>query len=317
MRGARLLYRPWEDRSLRLAVAQHVAELLDELPRARRAIGRILGQRPLEDGVDGARELRRDLRRARDRCIQMRERLGHGRIGRVRPSPGEELVRHHAERVAVARSRGGLTASLLGREVPRRAEDHPGQCERVEARCGRDAEVGYVHAILVVEQEVRGLDVPMDDALRVRGIQAVRRLPEPFDRTAGGKGRRPDAVVNRAAVEVLHDDERLAVVLADVEHGHDVRMRGESSGGSRLPREPRAHVGVAGMPLREHLHGDGTAQEPVDRAVDVAHPTARDVGDRRVARRQSPSGHADRCTRCGRSSSAAGTRRPADRPGRA
>ena len=275
-----------------LRVAEDVAELLDELAGARGTSIRLLCERSLEDGVDATRKRRRDLCGARDRRIEMRERLRHRSLGCVRPLPGEQLVRDDTERVAVARRGRRLASGLLGREVPGGPENRPRKGQGVEAGRGRDAEVGDVHAVLVVQQQVRRLHVPMDDALRVCGVQAGRGLAEPLDRAARSDRLGASTVVDGAAVEVLHDDERLAVVLADVEDRHDVRMRRETRRGARLTREARAHVRVARVPLGEHLDRDRSAEETVGRAVDVSHPAAREMRDRGVARRQGPIGHA-------------------------
>ena len=221
----------------------------------------------------------------------MRERLGHGSLGRVGPLPREELVGDHAERVAVARRGRRLASSLLGREIPGGPEHRSGKGQGVEAGCGSNAEVGHVHAVLVVQQEVRRLDVPMDDALGVRGVEAGCGLPEPLDRATWSDRLGASPIVDGAPVQILHDDERLAVMLTDVEDRDDVRMRRESRRGARLAREPGAHIGVAGVALGEHLDGDGSAQEAVGRAVDVSHPAAREMRDGGVARRQGPLGH--------------------------
>ena len=80
------------------------------------------------------------------------------------------------------------------------------------------------------------------------------------------------AVVHGASLEKLHDDERRAVVLPDVEHRDDVPLTRELRGGERLPLEAGAHVLVARVALGEHLDGDDAAEHRVGRAVDLAHP---------------------------------------------
>ena len=223
----------------------------------------------------------------------MRERLGHGSLGRVGPLTCEQLVRDDAERVAVARRSRRVASGLLGREIPGGSEDRSGQGQGVEAGGGSDAEVGHVHAILVVQQEVRGLHVSMHDALCVGGVQTRSRLAEPLDRSARSNRSRSNSIVDRSSIEVFHDDERLAVVLADVEDGDDVRVRGEARCGSCLARESRAYVRVTRVAFGEHLHRDRSAEEAVGRAVDVAHPAARERADGGVARRQDPLGHGE------------------------
>ncbi len=148
-----------------------------------------------------------------------------------------------------------------------------------------------MHAVLVVQQKVRGLHVSMHDALGVGGVQTRSSLTEPLDRSARGDRSGSDSLVHGAPVQVLHDDERLAVVFADVEDRHDVRMCREARRSACLSREASANVGVARVPLGEHLDRDGSAQEAVDGAVDVSHPAARERADGRVPRRQDPLGH--------------------------
>ena len=94
----------------------------------------------------------------------------------IRPAAGEQLEGDDAQRVAVARRGRGLAARLLGREIPRRSEDGPRSGQRVVAGRRGDPEVGHVHVVVAVEQEVRRLDVAMNDAARVCPVERVGRL---------------------------------------------------------------------------------------------------------------------------------------------
>jgi len=73
-------------------------------------------------------------------------------------------------------------------------------------------------------ENIRGLDVPMDDSLGMRGIERVSDLNRQaqqsmgFDRLAG------DAMPQRHAFQKLHGDERLPVLLADIIDSTDIRM---------------------------------------------------------------------------------------------
>ena len=77
--------------------------------------------------------------------------------------------------VDVRRSHG-----LLGRHVMRRADDHPARGQAVAAVVElRDAEVGeHGAARLLIEQDVRRLDVTMDHAAAVRALHGLRQLEE-------------------------------------------------------------------------------------------------------------------------------------------
>ncbi len=155
---------------------------------------------------------------------------------------GQELERDDAERVEIARGGRRLAASLLRREVTGRPEHGAGRRECVGPAGRRDAEVGDMNVAFVVEEEVRRLHVPVDDAVLVRPVDRHRNLLEPGERRLARDPRVPHALVHGATLEVLHDDERPPAMLGDVEDGHDIRRSREPSGGERLPSEARSGV---------------------------------------------------------------------------
>ncbi len=111
-------------------------------------------------------------------CGRLRRRA----LGLERPTARDQLVRDDAERIAVA-GRGRLLAlGLLGREVARSAENGPGHRQRGEPRCTRDPEVGDSHLVVAVEEEVPRLDVAVDDAVAMGGVERSSRLLEPVER---------------------------------------------------------------------------------------------------------------------------------------
>jgi hypothetical protein len=95
---------------------------------------------------------------------------------------GEHLEQHDAERVDVRLAVDVVAERLLGRDVVGRAEHAAvgGQALVVE-RAG-DAEVGDLGRALLVDQDVLGLDVAVDDAARVRGAERARDLDRVGDR---------------------------------------------------------------------------------------------------------------------------------------
>ena len=206
----------------------------------------------------------------------MGERLGRSRVPLERSPAGEELERDDSEPVAVAGRGRRLAPRLLGGQVARRPEHGARQRQRVDAAGRRDPEVGDDDVRIAVEQEVRRLDVAVDDALLVRAIERHSGLGEPLQRLSGRDASLPETVVDGAAVEVLHDDVRLLPVLADVEDGDDVRRAGEPRGGQRLAPEPRAHLLFRRVALREELDGDLPLEDGIRGAVDLAHAAAGD-----------------------------------------
>ena len=116
----------------------------------------------------------------------------------------------------------------------------------------RQAEVENLGVSALGDENVGGLDVAMDDAFAVRGVERVGDFDGQaeqdvhFQRTAG------DAVLEGHAIQILHGDEGLAVLLADVVDGADVGMIERGSGPGFAPkalqgladpgRRPRAEI---------------------------------------------------------------------------
>ena len=138
-----------------------------------------------------------------------------------------------------------------------------------------------------VEQEVGRLDVAVDDSVTMRRIERRRRLLEPLERQADFLGTvLSDPLLERAAGQVLHDDEGPLRVLADVEDRDDVWLSGQPRRRQRFAREPLADRIVARIALGEHLDRDRAPERRIGCAVDLAHASARDALGRAVARRE-------------------------------
>ena len=122
------------------------------------------------------------------------------------------------------------------------------------------AEVGDPDGPLVVEQQVRRLDVAVDHPLAVGVGQRLGHLHADPRRLAGigtsrgpsgsarGRGSLLEHGVEPAAGDVLHDVEMPPLVLADAEDRHDVGVV-QPAGGLGLAAEP-GEVAVLGQELR-------------------------------------------------------------------
>ena len=155
------------------------AERRGEGSRRGKAIGALLGQgsgdRALDAGRDGPHR-----GQPRDRRGQA---LGDDRVrrrARVRRLAGEQLIRHAAQGVDVRppvenRFGGGLLWTHVGggpERDPRFGETLAGDT----GQCQRDAKVGH-HRLALVQQDVLGLDVAMDDPLTVCVVERRRDRP--------------------------------------------------------------------------------------------------------------------------------------------
>ncbi len=91
---------------------------------------------------------------------------------------GERLPEQDADGPDVGRGRGGLPVEALGRDVRQRPGHVALRGQRLRLLELRQAEVGQprVDALPVLEQDVRGLHVAVDDPVRVRMRETVEHL---------------------------------------------------------------------------------------------------------------------------------------------
>ena len=159
-------------------------ERLDEGGRGRVPVHRVLRQGAGEHGVHLLREPDSALGGRRHRLVDVGGRLGGLGAALERTPPGQELVRDNRERIAVA-GRGGLAPrGLLRGEVARRAQDRSGRrhAQGLVHEAG-DPEVDDLEPAGCVEEKIRRLHVAMHDPVRVRGVERLRGLGEPGDRS--------------------------------------------------------------------------------------------------------------------------------------
>ncbi len=112
-------------------------------------------------------------------------------VAAERPLAGQHLVEDHAQAVDVAAGVDvvRLAARLFGRHVGRRAHDLAVRRHRLAVGVALgEAEVGDVRPALAVEEDVRRLDVAVDDAVVVGVLQGVGHLGDELGRPAGIDG---------------------------------------------------------------------------------------------------------------------------------
>ena len=161
-----------EDKGRRRRGADVGARRVDQLAGRRVPLGRVFGDGPFDDPVEASRHLGLDIALA----------------ARVGDDAGERLVEDAAERVDVGCRADLAAAPLLGRHVFDRADDRgAAEYAAVAERLG-EAEVGQEGAF-ALEQDVVRLDVAVDDAGGVGGVERARDLVEQRDRL--GRRQRP------------------------------------------------------------------------------------------------------------------------------
>lgn len=152
----------------------------------------------------------------------------------VRKGPGDQLVCRPGDDIGRGRSRAlGVRDAL------------------------RETEIEHLRFATRVEHDVGRLEIPVNDASGVRVRQRVGNLG---GITKQGVEAQPEAVpaemlAERAALEILHDDEGLSIVDAHVVDGADVPVF-ERRRRARFALEPSMIFGAVPLVHPNHLDGD-------------------------------------------------------------
>jgi len=269
------------DSGQRLEVEREIAGRLEPLLRVLLQAVAQDSLQPRRDTLVRDREIRRIL--SQDRRHRVRRRIPlEGAAAR------QHLVKNRAESEDVASSVRGLPAHLFGRHVAHRPHNDAGLGaggvrRQVGARFGPlsgvrqlgETEVENLHPAVPRHEDVLGLEIPVDDALLVRGGQTLRELDRVVDRLARGEPPPRERRAQRLSLEKLGDHVRRAVVRADVEDRRDVRVVQESRR-PRLLLEPPQAVRIRREGHRQHLDRDVAPQARILRAVDLPHPAGAD-----------------------------------------
>ena len=188
----------------------------------------------------------------------------------------EEIVGRGAERVDVALAVGHVAAQDLGGDEAQRAAGDL----VAEAPGHGDAEIPQADAGLRGEEEVRRLDVAVEDA---RLMRALERVGDGVDDLAHEPEREPAAERRAAALIELGEVEPVDVLLrqvgaafveADVDGADDARARDprHEAGLVAQAREGRGAVAA----VEQRLEDDGRRELLVAREPDAAHPALTD-----------------------------------------
>ena len=265
-------------------VAAHVLQGAQEVAGAGEAVVGLEGRRPGDEVVEAGRHGRHDGRRRVDRAVHVLVGdLDRGVTGDGLAT-GEHLEEEQAGGVEVAALVGDAPLDLLGREVGHRAEQHAGLARRRLVGDGSgEPEVGHLDLAVAADDDVLWLDVAVDEAGRVGGAQRQQDRLEDRDRLARRQRRLlVDDVAQRLALDELHREEDVTVVLALVVYGDDVGVA-EAGGRPGLAAEA-LDEDVVGRESGSHdLEGDVALEACVQRHVDRGHASVCEVREDAVS----------------------------------
>ncbi len=144
---------------------------------------------------------------------------------------------------------------------------------RADVEALGDAEVGDLGVPVLLEEDVAGLDVTVQHAARVGGAQRGECLGHhEHDALRGERPPGHDLVAQGGPRQALHDEERRRVILAEVQHGHDVRVE-EPGGDQRLLLEPLAHPRQGSRLGPQDLDRGRALEALVEGVEDPRHPS--------------------------------------------
>jgi hypothetical protein len=277
--------RPGHGGGARRAPRRDPFDLCRHLRSRGRAVGRALGERAAEHAVEGhdgrvAGESRRMLVEGRGEDLDDRRSAERG-------PARDRLVqdRGHGEEI-----RAGVHVAaehLLRGHVPGGAHEEPGPRQlgagldrpRELRRQGPgEAEVEELHPV-GRQEDVRGLEVAVDDPGRVQGLEGAEDAAGERGRLRRRKGPAAQPVGQGLSLQQLHGDEELAVVLADLVDLADVRVI-DGGGGAGLAPEALARRLVG---LRDGLDRDLAAQAEVLGREHDPHPALPEPAEDAVA----------------------------------
>ncbi len=141
----------------------------------------------------------------------------------------------------------------------------------------REPEVEHLHRAVRSHLDVRRLQVAMNDALLVGGLERLRNLLRDRQCLVDGNRAVPDSVGERRSLDQLHHERGRARALLQAVDGRDVRMV-QCGEGLRFTVEPRQAIGVGSNRLGEYLDGHLPRQVGVGCAIHLAHPAHADLG---------------------------------------
>ena len=146
------------------------------------------------------------------------------RLAGERLAAGQALEGDTGERVLIRPAVGGIALDLLRRDVADGAGDDAGlQRHRQRGAAAREPEVGQLRAV-AVDEDVGGLDVTVDEARDVGGVERIGDRRQQAQRGRVVRRIRRQALLERPAGDVAHRQVDVAVVLARRVDRDDRRM---------------------------------------------------------------------------------------------
>ena len=204
----------------------------------------------------------------------------------------QQLVEDCAQRIHVGGGQDvlGDPAGLLRRHVAGGAENRTGQRQGrgVAPRVGHgvralgEPEIADLRRTVFRQENVRGFEVPVDDAALVGRVHAMRELLDQRGRGKRLPGNAGYFLCKAAALKEFQGEVRKPVLFADVVNLHNVGVP-DPGDRFRLQAEARQLLRPGMLAGKDHLQRDEPIQLEMACLVDNAHAAATQLGHDVVA----------------------------------
>ncbi len=175
--------------------------------------------------------------------------------------------------VAAAIHRPSL--DLLRRHVMGRT-NHRARLGQAGVGDPRDAEIQNPQDAIQVDHDVGGLDVPVHDAFLMRVVEPQGELFDQIELASQRQGSPlPNLFGEREALDELHHDVRLTVLVAEIVDRDDVAVF-QVAGRLRLLKKAVAQPLIGGA---KELDRDGAANPGIATAIDPSHAAVPEAVD--------------------------------------
>jgi hypothetical protein len=165
-----------------------------------------------------------------------------------------------------------------------------------------EAEISNPWLVGSIYQDIGGLEIAVENAVLMSVMYCLRDGLEVSGSAFGGQRLIPHQFRQRASLDEVHGEERLAIVLANVVNGDDVGML-QRRGGAGLGPKPLEEVGATELAKREQLERDHAVELELPGPVNGAHASAANFFEHFVIPKPPGLGSEDRRFRlCGQSS---------------
>jgi hypothetical protein len=154
----------------------------------------------------------------------------------------------------------------------------------------RQAKVEHLHRPGSGELDIGGLEIEVDDALRVGGLECRRDLARDLQRDIDRERSAGEAIGKCRSLDELHHDGLDTGGDFEAVNRGDVRMV-QCGKQSSLSSEACDAIRIVGESRRQHLDGNLAMQSGIERAIDFPHAAGIERAQDAIRSQLGPGGH--------------------------